>query len=202
MCGLGAVSVDRQWYGFWNTDVAAASALQDTSTPIALSMPQSLVAVIAMALASLVSFQQHRSVLQQRMNAIRGNLAVSATAVATDKLDEIGSKAFDESTVAGPITSIMDLKPIVASEMLPAVLNDVSDFHGLWQTETRRTNDLESSFRVETSVSYVSEVDGATKVAYSSRLKMVTVTVVPEGLVRPDTIRVSEVLSCADRCRW
>ncbi len=165
-------------------------------------MPQSLVAVIAMALASLVSFQQHRSVLQQRMNAIRGNLAVSATAVATDKLDEIGSKAFDESTVAGPISSIMELKPIVASEMLPSVLNDISDFHGLVQTETRKTNDLESSFRVETSVSYVSEVDGATKVAYSSRLKMVTVTVVAEGLARPDTIRVSEVLSCADSCRW
>ncbi len=165
-------------------------------------MPQSLVAVIAMALASLVSFQQHRSVLQQRMNAIRGNLAVGATAVATDKLDEIGSKAFDESTVAGPITSITQLKPIVGSGSLPAVMNDISDFHRLTQTETRRTNDLESSYRVDTNVYYVSEADGATKVGYSSRLKMVTVTVVPEGIVRPDTIRVSEVLSCADSCRW
>lgn len=164
-------------------------------------MPQTLIAVIAMAMASLVSFQQHRSVLEQRMNSIRGSLAVRSTAVATDKLEEIGAKAFDQATVAGAIASSALLNPI-AEVSVASVLDDVSDYHGLVQDEKREANGIESSFKVKTLVAYVSEADGQTAVGYSTKLKKVTVTVVPDGLAKPDTIRISEVVSCGVRCAW
>ncbi len=164
-------------------------------------MPQTLIAVIAMAMASLVSFQQHRSVLEQRMNSIRGSLAVRSTAVATDKLEEIGAKAFDQATVTGAIASSALLNPITEVS-IASVLDDVNDYHGLIQDEKREVNGVESSFEVRTLVAYVSEMDGQTTVGYPTRLKKVTVKVVPDGLARPDTIRISEVLSCGVRCAW
>lgn len=168
-------------------------------------MPQSLVAVIAMALASLVTFQQHRSVLAQRMISVRSQLAVEATAAATDILEEVASKPFDEAVLTGPVKSATDLTAFVSGAGQlgeSGDLNDVDDFDGAVIDEVRTAGSKALRFRTTTKVSYVSEVDGTTDVGYMTRLKRVTVAAVPLDVTPADTIRVSEVVDCGALCNW
>ncbi len=168
-------------------------------------MPQSLVAVVAMALASLVAFQQHRSVLEQRMNAVRSALSVGATAVASDKLEEVGAKAFDEATRLGTIDNVADLTDFVsgAGQLAEsAAFDDIDDFDGIVTSEIRTVKGKDLVFTARTEVSYVSDVDGQSEVGYPTKLKKVTVFVVPAEITVPDTIRVSEIIACGERCRW
>ena len=168
-------------------------------------MPHSLVAVIAMALASLVTFQQHRSVLTQRMIQMRAQVSVEATAAAADRLEQVSAMPFDEVLLAGPITSASELTSFVSGAGQlgeSSGMNDIDDFDGMVSDEVRDASGKALRFRTTTHVSYVSELDGVTPVSYMTRLKSVTVEAVPLDMPAAGTIRVTEVVDCGQLCRW
>ncbi len=158
-----------------------------------------------MALASMVTFQQHRSVLTQRMISIRSQITVEATAAATDRMEEITSRAFDEAVLTSAINSQVLLTSFVSGAGQlgeSADMNDVDDYDGAVAEDVRTTNGKTLRFRTRARVSYVSETDGQTPVGYMTRLKKVWVESVPLDVTPADTIRVSEVVACGDRCQW
>ena len=168
-------------------------------------MPQSLVAVIAMALASLVTFQQHRSVLTQRMVHVRSQIWVEATAAAGDRLEQVTAMAFDEVLLTGGADSAADLTAFAAGAGQlgeSTELNDVDDYDGAVSEDVRTASGKTLRFRTVTYVSYVSEIDGVTSVGYPTRLKRVTVEAVPLDIPAANTIRVTEVVDCGPLCRW
>ncbi len=168
-------------------------------------MPHSLVAVIAMALASLVTFQQHRSVLTQRMIQMRAQVSVEATAAAADRLEQVTAMPFDEVLLKGAITSATELTSFVAGAGQlgeTSGMNDVDDFDGSVVEDIRKASGKALRFRTVTHVSYVSELDGVTPVGYMTRLKSVTVEAVSLDIASADTIRVNEVVDCGQLCRW
>jgi len=168
-------------------------------------MPHSLVAVIAMALASLMTFQQHRSVLSQRMVQVKSQLSVEATAAAADRLEKVTSMPFDEVILSGPIKSAAELTSFVSGAGRlgeTSGLNDVDDFDGEVAEDVRTTSGRSLRFRTTTQVSYVSEADGTTPVGYMTRLKRVSVEAVSLDLPAMGAIRVSEVVDCGPLCLW
>lgn len=168
-------------------------------------MPHSLVAVIAMALASLVTFQQHRSVLTQRMVHVRSQIWVEATAAAGDRLEQVTAMAFDEVLLKGGADSATELTSFAAGAGQlgeSTGMNDVDDYDGAVSEDIRTASGKSLRFRTFTHVSYVSESDGATPVSYPTRLKRVTVEAVPLDIPAADTIRVTEVVDCGHLCRW
>ena len=168
-------------------------------------MPHSLVAVIAMAMASLVTFQQHRSVLAQRMVHVRSQIAVEATAVATDRMELITAMPFDEALLTGPAGSATDLSDFVSGAGQlgeSSGLNDVDDFDGATSDEVRSAAGKSLRFRTFARVSYISEADGQTPVGYMTRLKRVTVSAVSLDIPSADTIRVAEIVDCGELCAW
>jgi len=168
-------------------------------------MPHSLVAVVAMALASLVTFQQHRSVLMQRMISVRSQVSVESTAAASDRLEEVTATAFDEAVLTTAVHSAVSLTSFVSGAGQlgeSADFNDVDDYDGSVLEMERTASGKTLRFRTVTRVSYVSELDGSTPVGYMTRLKKVSVEAVPLELTMADTIRVSEVVACGDLCQW
>lgn len=158
-----------------------------------------------MAMASLVTFQQHRSVLTQRMISVRAQVSVEATAAAADRLEQVTAMPFDEALLAGPIESASELSSFVSGAGQlgeSSGLNDVDDFDGEVTDEVRTASGKALRFRTLTRVSYVSEADGVSTVGYMTRLKRVSVEAIPLDVVFPDTIRVSEVVDCGPRCLW
>ena len=168
-------------------------------------MPHSLVAVIAMATASLVAFQQHRSVLTQRMIQMHAQVSVEATAAAADRLEQVTAMPFDEVLLKGPVNSATELTAFVSGAGQlgeSSGMNDVDDYDGSVSEDIRDASGKTLRFRTITRVSYISETDGVTPVGYMTRLKSVTVEAVPLDIPSADTIRVTEVVDCGQLCRW
>ncbi len=158
-----------------------------------------------MAMASLVTFQQHRSVLMQRMVHVRSQISVEATAAAADRLEQITAMPFDEALLSGPVTSPTELTSFVSGAGQlgeSSGLNDVDDYDGSVSDEVRHASGKSLRFRTIANVSYLSETDGETPVGYMTRLKGVTVSVVALDIPAADTIRVSEVVDCGELCAW
>jgi hypothetical protein len=158
-----------------------------------------------MAMASLVAFQQHRSVLTQRMVQVRSQVSVEATAAAADRLELVTAMPFDEALLSGPVSSATELTSFVSGAGQlgeSSGLNDVDDFDGVVSEEIRSASGKSLRFRTTTRVSYVSEADGETPVGYMTRLKHVTVIAVALDIPAADTVRVTEIVDCGELCTW
>ena len=72
-------------------------------------MPQSMIAILSMMIASLFAYNQHRNALTMRMEMISQDMELRSSNVAVDLMEEIGSMAFDDATKAGSISSASEL---------------------------------------------------------------------------------------------
>ncbi len=167
-------------------------------------MPQSLLALLAMMVVSLYSFHQQENILRMRASMIRDEIAHNATAVAIERLDEIGTLAFDEGTKGGDIHQASELTVRDQDGRYPqdTPADDLDDFDGVIVPRVRLTSLDTLHYDVRTRVVYVSEVDGNTEVDVATRYKKATATVYLLDTAQPDSIYLSQVYACGSRCDW
>lgn len=179
-------------------------------------MPQTMLAVLSMVVTTLFAFNQHRNVLNTRLNMVKEDMAIRSTGVAVDVLEEIGSMSFDESTRDNSVDNSSDLTDVhetsfqqlaqyeqsVQENMESGGANDIDDFNGAIMQRTRTLNEKTLGFRAEAIVRYVDPIDSSTEVNYPTKLKKVTIKVFSQNIARPDTIYLSQIFSCGSRCNW
>ncbi len=169
-------------------------------------MPQTLLAFGAVMMATFFSFQQHRSVLETRMMMIRNEVETAATAVAVDRLEEIGAMAYDDATKADVrIYSSATLTSSATFTDDAPPIDDIDDFHGSSVLRFRVTTGDTLWYGVESSITYADEATPDEPIVdptIRTKFKKATVTVYSLNVAHIDTIRISQSFSCGSKCAW
>jgi hypothetical protein len=170
-------------------------------------MGQTQLALLALVVASMFALSEFRSLHGVQQAMIRNEMSLTATGVAVDVLEEIGSMAFDEATSEqGKVTSPLGLT--AATLFGPGFdqpNNDVDDWHNTNIIRNRVVGADTLRFGVSTTVRYAQESDPTRPVSDAStrtRFKMATVRVHSLLLAAPDTIVLSRTYACGARCTW
>ena len=171
-------------------------------------MPQTLLVLAGIVLASLVSISQTRS--GHRTEGNLGRLAIQSAAAdaASERLTFLGTLPFDEAvvTVRARIRALTDLTPVVNGVFVrttgtdPAG-NDLDDFNGVQTTVTPilREGGASHPLTVSVTVQYVSEADGTASSGIPTRFKRATVRVTAPG---SDPVQLTQLFSCGGYCTW
>jgi hypothetical protein len=143
-----------------------------------MSNVQSMLALGALIVLSLISFNFNSAVLSSSTVNVENKVALTAISLGDDVLEEIKGKSFDETTTKFPTTNPASLTPAGnlgpdSGEVYPN-FNDVDDFNGY--TETVSAPHAEN-YNVSCIVQYVdsSNVDNVS--ATQTFYKKATVTV-------------------------
>lgn len=175
-------------------------------------MSQTMLAILALVLVSFFVTQQQRRVVNTRFAIIRNELAVVATGVAADHLEEIKLAAFDQGTRDTTRTSNGSLTlpgNFGAGNDNPG--DDIDDFHNptIGTDTVRVINQDTLRFRVFTDVRYATEADPNVVTTSRTKFKKVTARVVrvrsageTSSALTPDTMYVSRTFACGSRCNW
>lgn len=167
-------------------------------------MPQTILAILALMMASTFVLQQQRSTLHTRAKLIRNEIALQSTGVAESVLSEIGTKAFDQHTEqlgdGETLGSPGELTPAGAFEG-SGVRVAIEDYQGQTFTRERAFRGDTLHFTVEVEITYVQD-DQKTPVSYQTKNKMATVTVYSEDISDPVESRVSSTYNCYSKCAW
>ncbi len=169
-------------------------------------MPQTLLALGAVMVATFFSFQQQRSVLETRMQMIRNEVETAATAVAVDRLAEIGAMAYDDATKGDVriFSSAALTSSATFTEDAPPV-DDIDDFDGSSVTRHRVSSGDTLRYGVETTVEYADENVPDSPIldpTVRTKFKKATVKVYSLNVAYVDTIRLSQSYSCGSKCAW
>ncbi len=174
-------------------------------------MPQTILALLAMMLATLFAMQQQRQALHARAQVVRNSIALHATGVLENRLGEIGAMAFDEATTAGEgANSVGELEPIGDFGSEEGQPDDIDDFHQMPGIKDSLVIHRRGPggglvaqklwFKVEIDVTYTDEeghpVGGPTE------YKEATVRVYSLDIPRPDTAELSRLYACGSKCTW
>lgn len=178
-------------------------------------MPQTMLALLALVVAGTFVLNQQRHSIENRIEMIRSEIATQATSVAVDRLEEIGSYAFDEAIGLNGDKKL--LTPLQLTPMMlvggtweftnDTPLNDIDDFH-LAQADTFRFSGPDTlHFRLESYISYALDSDVDAPVTVPTKVKQATVRVwsldlQPDMNIAPDTIVLSQSFTCGSRCAW
>ena len=165
-------------------------------------MSQTMLGILALMLATMFAVQQQRHAAHTRMGMIRTEIGTQSTGVAVDRLEEIGSKAFDEATIGNVSYTTSDSLTAVSAFKLDAPGNDIDDFHGVTIDTFRVATSDTLWFRVQSTISYASETSPDQVVSGPTKVKKATVKVYNLTVPAPDTITLSQSYACGSRCNW
>lgn len=169
-------------------------------------MPQTLLAIAAMMVATLFAFQQQRNVMETRMQMVRSEVVTNATGVAVDRLEEIGVMAFDDATKGeDKIFATSSLTSMLTFTDDAPPVDDVDDFDGSIVERFRVYGADTLWYGVETRVRYASEAQPDAEIVDPSqrtKMKKATVTVYSLNIPNIDTIRISQSYTCGSKCDW
>lgn len=189
----------------------AAAGLGDTSgasslvfaAPLPATMPQAMLATLALLLGTLYAMQRQRAIFDGQMRMVVNEMEMLATSVAKDRLELIGTLAFDHATRdAGRITAASQLTPAASFRNENADVDDLDDFHASADTLRRVVGGQTFEFRATARVLYVSESDGATPSNTQTRTKQVTVWVRGLTIAPQDSVRLQQTFTCGSACNW
>lgn len=165
-------------------------------------MTQTMLAILAITLATLFAMQQHRNVAHMQMKMIRDDIGVQATGVAVDRLDEIGAKAFDQNTIGDEKADHPDSLTAGPPFAVDQQSNDIDDFHNV-AADTFRVHGTDTLFfRIESYVTYALDNEPGTPTTGPTKVKKVSVKAYSLDIPGPDTIRLSQSFACGSRCTW
>ena len=169
-------------------------------------MPQTLLAICAVMLATFFAFQQQRSVLETRLEMVRNEVETAATGVAVDRLEEIGVMAFDEATKSGDkIFSSNSLTSRGVFTVDAPPVDDLDDFDGSYVERFRVYSGDTLWYGVETGIQYADEAQPDQAIAdpfVKTKFKKATVRVYSLNTTKVDTISISQSYSCGSKCEW
>ena len=165
-------------------------------------MAQTLYAVVALVIVTLFAFQQQRTMALEQAGMIRNEMAMQATGVGVDKLEEIGSRPYDEATRGEKkVSAASDLTP-PPFEVDKGDNDDIDDFHADVGKAYRVAGRDTLWFWVRTTVSYASESDPEQPASTATKFKRATAEVVSLTVSLPDTITLSQSYACGSLCDW
>lgn len=175
-------------------------------------MPQTILALLALMVTVLFSVQQQRQVVDSRLDLIQDVLAIQLNGVATERLELVASKAFDEETTdpdARHTAASTLTAPTGFGANQDAPENDVDDFDGYENMIARPMRDesgtVIDSLRVQvtTEVEYVQKSSGS-YAAWSSPTKFKRIRVKAETVnsMLPERAELTRIVSCGDACTW
>lgn len=174
-------------------------------------MPQTMLALLALIIATLFAVQQQRQALHAQAKVVRNSLALHATGVVEDVLGGVGAVAFDEATTgnneadaAGELTA----PGYLGSE--GGQPNDIDDFHAMVGIEDYRIiqrKDPDAGlvtdtlwFDVAIEVSYA-DAEGH-PMTTQTKYKKATAYVYSLDIPYPDTVKLSRLYACGSKCTW
>lgn len=169
-------------------------------------MPQTLLALAAMMMATLFALNQQRGIIQTRMSMMRNEVATAATGVAVDRLEEVRAMSFDEATkgedkIFSP--AALTSKPTFTDDAPP--IDDIDDFDGSYVERFRVWKSDTLWYGVATAVAYAQESAPDVPLAdpsQRSKFKKATVTVNSLNVDKMDAITLSQSFSCGSKCAW
>lgn len=162
-------------------------------------MPQTLLALLALSVGSLIMFNQQRARVHSHKNMIHHEVELAATGAAMHILEMAGSRSFDEATtpealfaagaIAPPMTPAAFTAPsgfgaqgrgsegcdLIQPFRTPAC-NDVDDLHGLTDVPVRinLSGGHHLAFTASLTVTYVTGVGSETPSLVPTNYKRVT----------------------------
>lgn len=160
-------------------------------------MPQTLLALLALSLSSLVVFNQQRLQMRAQTQMVSNELALAGSGLASDIMEMIGARSFDEASTPEKIhaaaavpdsPSIFTSASVLESEseskdcdlLTPTPsCDDVDDIRGLENEpySILLAEGRELDFEVSTSVVYVTDAEGGVKSDVPTLHKKVTIVV-------------------------
>ena len=171
-------------------------------------MPQTMLAVLAMMMFSLFAVQQQEKVYLAQNTMIRQAVSAMLNGAAVERLEEIGSKGYDQAIVDNEtLTSASQLaNPDTqfgpGNDHTPE--DDIDDFHTAVDTLYRAIGADSLGFIVESSVVYASELNPSEAAPSGVRTKYKLVTVTARSLLQYDIpdAQVTRSVSCGSACQW
>lgn len=174
-------------------------------------MQQTILTMLALLIASLLSLNHKQAILQSQRGAVRAELTEMALGVAQQSMEVVRARAYDDSTrgtLNGTVTSASDLTPTAS---FPSgrhcegfagsqVCNDVDDFHQMTSATVpfQLPEGEQFDFTVDIQVQYVDDNLTPTGGPRSFR-KKITIFVQDDPSGRPPRlatpIEYSEVVS-------
>lgn len=148
-------------------------------------MQQTLLALLAMLIATFLSFNQKQAAVQNQAQVVRAEMEQMALGVARQTMQVIRSRAFDRATVGVPSDSIVATSEFEDESSIQGGIldcsalggtdecDDVDDFHGDTATVpfTFPTGSFE--FKVDMKVRYVNADLDTTGVTKSNRKQII-----------------------------
>ena len=161
-------------------------------------MPQTLLALLALSLSSLLVFNQQRLQMRAQTQMVSNELSLAGSGLASDIMEMIGARSFDEASTPDKIDAV-DRVPDDPSVFTPplalelaalkdnecdlltpdATCDDIDDVTGL----SHKTYSIllaegrELDFDVSTTVVYVTDPEGSVESSVPTRHKKVTLEV-------------------------
>ena len=167
-----------------------------------------MLAVLAMMLFSLFAVQQQEKIYFAQNTMIRQAVSAMLNGAAVERLEEVGSKGYDQAIVDNEtlVSSLHLASPShefgPGSDHTPE--DDIDDFHAAVDTLYRPVGSDSLGFILESSVVYASELDPETPAPSGTRTKYKLVTVTARCLTLPEMpqVEVSRSFSCGSACQW
>lgn len=178
-------------------------------------MPQTLLALLALALATLLGFSQQRATIQTYEVRIRDEYVVAASGMLMHVMEMAAARSFDQASTPDRIHSVSRL-PTLAEFSLPATFgqggagcdllepwntpscDDIDDLHSTaWRAvDLVLPSGRKMAYEVRVTVEYVSDADVSVPVLLPTHNKRVTLTARAADLPRLGTIvRLERVIA-------
>ncbi len=152
-------------------------------------MRQTLMALLGLMIAMLLSLNVQRASLSAKAQVIDNEMETIASGVALEVLDYVGSKPFDAATALGEVEEESELTTLPFSTgMSYEEADDIDDFH---QIQTHSLPEFEFDFDIDITVDYVDENDPEVVATSQTFAKKVTVTINKGYLESP--VQLSQV---------
>ncbi len=170
-------------------------------------MPQTMLAILAMMLFSLFAVEQQHKVYLAQQTMIRQTVVVMLNGASVERLEEIGSKGYDQTVVDNETLSSSAELSSLDTEFGPGndhtAEDDLDDFHIAVDTLYRAVGADSLGFVVGSEVVYASEFDPEQPAAPGTKTKFKLVTVTARSLTLPDLeVQISRSFSCGSACQW
>lgn len=130
-------------------------------------MQQTLLALVAMLIATFLSFNQKQATVQNQSQVVRAEMEQMALGVANQTMQVIRARAFDEATVGLPPDSVVATSDLESTSSIQGSVfdcaalggtdtcDDIDDFHGDTATVPFTFPTGRFDFKVDIQVRYV-----------------------------------------------
>ena len=156
---------------------------------------QMLLAILGLALLSIITLTYNQSISSQQTTMFNNEAILTATALAQGMLDEISTRAFDEKTINGGVTSADSLTANGSlgpdtGESSILLYDDIDDFKNYIDTTSLERL---GNFNFKVQVGYIQNLNPDTKISTRSFSKRIDVAVHNQYL--PDTLKLKTIIS-------